>query len=181
MTNKIILGFTGLMACGKGTAAKYLVEKHRAISFRFSTTMRDLLDRLYLEHSRENMSKISLVIREGFGQDVFSRVMAKDVINSEAAIVVIDGIRRMEDLDHLKNIPGFKLVAVDVDMRTRYERLIARRENSDDQIKTWEQFQADHQLETEVTISETVKAADITIDNNGTSDDLNKQLDELVK
>ena len=181
MTNKIILGLTGLMACGKGTAAKYLVEKHGAVSFRFSTIMRDLLDRLYLEHSRENMAKISLIIREGFGQGIFSQVMAKDVMSVDANIVIIDGIRRMEDLEHLKNIPGFKLVAVDVDMRTRYERLIARRENSDDQTKTWEQFQADHQLETELTILETVKAADIIIDNNGTPDDLNKQLDELVK
>ena len=27
MEDKIILGFTGLMACGKGTAAKYLASK----------------------------------------------------------------------------------------------------------------------------------------------------------
>jgi len=178
--NKIILGFTGLISCGKGTATKYFVEKYNAKSFRFSTMLRDVLDRLHLEHSRRNMSEISKVLRGSFGQDMMAKVMAKDVEKIDSGLVVVDGIRRMEDIKYLRVLPNFKLIAIDVDMKVRYQRLIERGENSDDKNKTWEQFEADHKLETEVTILETMKAADIHIDNNSDLDSLYKQLDQLI-
>jgi len=178
---KIILGFTGLPASGKGTAAKYFVENHNAKSFRFSTIMRDLLDRLYLPQSRENMSHISTVLRQNFSEDIFAKVMAEDVKQAKAELVVIDGARRLADIEHLRKIPGFKLVSIDVEMRIRYERLITRGENPDDNSKTWEQFQADHRLETEQTIPELMAKADIVVDNNGSLVDFYKQLDKLIK
>jgi len=179
--DKIILGFTGLPASGKGTAAKYFVEKYEAKSFRFSTIMRDLLDRLYMPHSRENMSHISTVLRQNFSEDIFAKVMAEDVKQAEVELVVIDGARRLADIEHLRKIPGFKLVSIEVEMKTRYERLIKRGENPDDNSKTWEAFQADHELETEQTIPELMSQADAVIDNNGTLEDLYKQLDKLIK
>lgn len=178
---KVILGFTGLMACGKGTAAKYFSEKYNAPTFRFSTSMRDVLDRLYLPQSRENMSAISRITREEFGQDLYAKVMAKDVGKAESDIVVVEGIRREEDVVELKKLQNFKLVAIDVDMKTRWERLIVRGENPDDKTKTWEQFQKDHELETELTIPPVMKQADVTVDNNGTLEEFYKQLDQLVK
>ncbi len=178
---KIILGFTGLIACGKGTATQYLKEKYGAETFRFSTMLRDVLDRLYLAHTRENMSGISTGLRNIFGQDLMAKVMSQDVENSQAELIVVDGIRRMDDIKYLRALPNFKLVAIVADMKIRYERLLTRGENSDDQNKTWEEFQADHQLETELTILDTMKAADIAINNDGSLENLQKQLDELVK
>lgn len=180
-SNKIILGFTGLPACGKGTAAKYFIDKYGAKSFRFSTIMRDLLDRLYLPQSRENMSHISTVLRQNFTEDLFAKVMAEDVKRAETNIVVIDGARRLADVTHLKKLPEFKLISIEVDMKIRYERLVKRDENPDDKNKTWEQFQADHQLETELSIPELMKQADININNNGTLEEFYQQLDKLVK
>ena len=179
--DKKILVFTGLPSSGKGTAAKYFVEKYGAKSFRFSTIMRDLLDRLYLPQSRENMSHISTVLRQNFSEDIFAKVMAEDVRRAETNIVVIDGARRLADIEYLSKIPGFKLAAIKVDMRIRYERLIQRGENPDDKNKTWEQFQEDHNLETELSIPELMKQADVVIDNNGSLEDFYKQLDKLVK
>ena len=57
ISNKIILGFTGLIASGKGTAAKYFNEKYGATTYRFSTMLRDLLNRIHVEHSRDNIIK----------------------------------------------------------------------------------------------------------------------------
>jgi len=178
--SKIILGFTGLMACGKGTAAKYYKEKYSAPTFRFSTSMRDLLDRLYLPQSRENMSTISRITREAFGQDLYAKVMAGDVGKAEHDIVIVEGIRRMDDVKELKKLSNFKLVAIEADMKTRYERLKVRGENSDDASKTWEQFQKDHELETEISIPPVMAKADIVVDNNGSVEDFYKQLDKLV-
>ncbi len=181
MSKKIILGFTGLIASGKGTAAKYLVEKHSAVSFRFSTILRDLLDRLYMPQSRDNMVNISKVLREEFGQDLLSKVMIKDIEQADANIVVIDGMRRPADIQDLKDLPGLKVVAIEVDAKTRHARLNKRSENPDDQTKTWEQFLKDHEKETEITIPDLMKQADVTVDNNGSLEDFYKQLDKLVK
>ncbi|MBU1202919.1 AAA family ATPase [Patescibacteria group bacterium] len=177
---KIILGFTGLIACGKGTAAKYFASKYNADTFRFSTMLRDILDRLYLPQSRENFQIISPVLREAFGQDLMAKVISEDVKNSQAEMIVIDGMRRPADIEYLKKISGFKMIAIEVDAKVRYERLRARGENSDDKEKTWEQFQAEHKAETEIYIPDLMKQADITINNNGTLEELYKQLDKLV-
>lgn len=178
---KKILVFTGLPSAGKGTATKYLVEKYQVQSFRFSTIMRDVLDRLYLEQSRENISHISTVLRQNFSEDIFAKVMAEDVSRAENKIVVVDGARRLADIEYLGRLPGFQLVAIEADMKKRYERLIIRGENSDDNSKTWEQFQADHNLETELSIPELISKATTVIDNNGSLDDLYKQLGQLIK
>lgn len=180
LTNKVIFGFTGLPACGKGTAAKYLEEKYKAETFRFSTSMRDLLDRLYLPQSRDNMIKMSECIREKFGEDTFSKVIANDASNAKSNIVVVEGIRRIADIEHLSRLPNCILVEIFANIETRYERLIHRGENSDDATKTFEQFQDDHKRSTEVSIADVVKLATEHIDNNGNLEDLHGQLDELV-
>ena len=180
MEDKIILGFTGLMACGKGTAAKYLAEKYNADTFRFSTMLRDVLDRLYLPKSRKNFQIISPLLSETFGQDLMAKVMAKDVENADSRIIAIDGMRRPADIEYLKKMSGFRMVAIDVEAKIRYERLKDRAENSGDQEKTWEQFQKEHEAETEIYIPELMKQADVTVNNDGTLEELYKQLDKLI-
>ena len=63
---KVILGFVGPIASGKGTACQYLRDQHRAPTYRFSSPLRDVLDRLYLPQSRQNMQDLSLALRHGY-------------------------------------------------------------------------------------------------------------------
>ncbi|MFA6271719.1 MAG: AAA family ATPase [Patescibacteria group bacterium] len=179
--SKKVLGFTGLIASGKGTACKYLSEKYGAESFRFSTILRDVADRVYLPQTRENLQNISQVLRENFSQDILSKAIAEDVKKAEGDVIVIDGVRRWTDIEHLKAIPGFKLVSLQVDARTRFERLVKRAENPGDEEKTWDEFQKDSAAEAEVHIQDMIEKADVVIDNDGTKEDFYKQLDKLVE
>lgn len=178
---KIVLGITGEIAGGKGTIAKYLMEKHSATSHRFSTALRDVANRMHLEETRENLQKISTIFRENFDDNILSRVIYEDVKNDDNNLIVIDGVRRMADIEFLKKLPGFKLVYVDAQMKIRYERITKRGENADDNAKTFEEFEKDHQREAELQIKDLKDKADVVIDNNGTFDDLYKQVDEIVK
>lgn len=178
--SKTILGFTGLIACGKDTASNYFAKKYNAEQVKFSASMKDIMERVYISPIRKNYQLISRVLRETFGQDLFSKVVANDVKNSKADLVIVDGVRRIPDIEHLKNIKGFKLVAVEVDAKTRFERIKQRNEKPGDQTKTWEEFQKEDVAETEITIPELMKQADATIDNNGTLEEFYKQLDKLV-
>ena len=44
-----------------------------------------------------------------------------------------------------------------------------------------QEFKDDHQLETETTIGDLREMADVIIDNNGSVEELQKQVDELIK
>lgn len=176
---KIIIGLAGEIASGKGTVSKYIIEKYQGSSHRFSTMLRDVLGRLYMEESRDNMSRLSTVLRENFGEDLLAKVMFHDAQRDKNAIVVIDGVRRKEDIKYLENLLHFKLVYVEADMKVRYDRITNRGENSDDKQKTFAEFEKDHQLETELRIRDLKVDADYVLDNNGRVEDLYAQVDAI--
>lgn len=177
---KIIVGLAGEMASGKGTVAQYFVAEKKASTHRFSTMLRDVLDRLHVEQSRDHLQKLSFIIRDAYGQDTFARVMAEDVKKDPAEIIVVDGVRRMDDIVYLKQIPEFKLVYIDASIEKRYERIIKRSENPDDQTKTFEQFVAESKADAELQIAGLKEFADVVIDNNGDIESLYAQVDILL-
>lgn len=178
--SKVILGLAGEISSGKGTVAKYIVEKHNGSTHRFSTVLRDVLGRIYLEESRDNMQKTSTMLRTTFRDDILSLVVSRDVEKDDHEIVAVDGVRRLPDIEHLKKIPGFKLVYIDTDLKNSYDRIITRGENPDDKEKTFEQFQKDHEKEAELQIRGLKDHADYVVDNNGSFEDLYKQVDEII-
>ena len=178
---KIIIGLVGKMASGKGTACQYFKEEYGANIFRFSTILRDILDRLYLPQSRPNMQSLSLILRQNFGDDLLAAVIAKDVSGDIGKIVGVDGVRRDPDIKYLKVLPGFSLINIDADQKVRWQRMVARGENSDDTSKTFEQFQSDEGQEAEKQINEVAKQAKFTINNNGGLEELHRQIDEIIK
>ncbi len=179
--NKIIIGSVGEMASGKGTVTSYLLEKYRATEYRFSDILRDILERVHLDVVRKNLASLSLGLRNHYGQDILAYALAQDIKNDDSQVIVVDGIRREADLKYLKEMEGFVLVYVEADLEKRYERLIGRNEKQDDKMKTFEEFKSDHELETETTIRELKDMADVVIDNNGSVEELQKQIDNLIK
>jgi dephospho-CoA kinase len=177
---KLILGFVGEIASGKGTATKYLVEKYGASSHRFSTPIRKVCEILHLEQSRANLQKISETLRANIGEDIFAKILAKEAEQDTNEIVVIDGIRRPDDIKYLKKLPNFHVVNVAAEEVTRYNRLVERRENPDDADKTLEQFRTQAEEEPERKIREVASQADFVIDNNGALENTQQQLDDLI-
>lgn len=177
---KIIIGLVGEIASGKDATKKYLTDNYGASCHKFSTILRDVLGRLYLPITRENMQNISTVLRQTFGEDLLAKIIAEDVKNDSHEIIVVDGIRREDDMIYLKSLPGFILVSLKVEAKTRYERLVNRRENADDATKTYEQFLADSQKETELKIPRVMAIADYELDNNGDLKSLYGQIEKMV-
>lgn len=179
-TNKLIFGIVGGLASGKTTLAEYLSETYNCNTYRYSTMLRDILDRIYVDQSRHHLQQLSTFLRTTYGQDVMSKVIAKDVERDEKDIVVVEGIRRPTDITYLRELPGFHLIFVDAKQQTRYERIIARGENTDDAFKTFEAFQEDEKAEADKLIAEIAKEAQFTIDNNGTKESFFTQADAIL-
>ena len=178
--NKIILGFACDLASGKGTVCKYLEQKYGTPSYRFSTILRALVDRLYIPQSRENLQKISQVLRENFGQDLLSKVIAKDTFNDPHELVAVEGIRRPTDLTYLKSNRAFHLIYITADPKIRWERLVKRNENTGDDKKTFEKFLEDEQAEADRLIKELGQKAEFVISNNKTFKELYEQTEAIL-
>lgn len=181
MTQKIILGITGEMASGKDTVTKYLVERYSAKQFRFSDPLRDILDRLHLPQIRKHLAGLSHILRAEFGEDILAHVIENDAQNDDHVLVVIDGIRRVSDIDLVRKLPEFTLIYVEADMARRYERLTARRQNADDPTKTFDEFKQDHLLETEISIPPLRVDAKYIINNDGSLEELKTQVDKVLR
>ncbi len=179
--DKIIIGLVGEIASGKGTAAKYLQEKYDASTYRFSTPLRDVLNRLYIENDRHNLQRISLVLRTAYGQDLFAKIITEDVKKSTANLIIVDGIRRLEDIKYLKELPNFYLVYITADINLRYERITSRDENTDDGKKTFADFQKDHEAETELAIPQIGAAADFKIENSDGMEKFYSDIENIIK
>ena len=178
---KLILGLAGEMGSGKGTVAKHVVEEHKGNVHRFSTMLRDVLDRLYLEQSRDNLQTISTTLRKSFGEDLLAKSMYHETQKDEHDMVVVDGVRRMADLQYLSEVPHFKLVYIEADIKTRFERITKRGENSDDAEKSFSEFEKANQDESELQIRDLKNYANYVVDNNGTFVDLYKKIEDIIK
>lgn len=177
---KIVIGLAGQIASGKDTVADYVKEKYDGVTVSFSAPLRDMLNRIYLPINRINMSKMAQILIDNFGDDVLSKAIAIEIEKSEKQIFVLPNIRREADYAHLKDNPDFILIGVSTDPKIRYERLVKRGQNEDDKTKTWAQFEQDSLLSTEIGISGLIKESSVQLDNNGSFEDLYKQVDNLI-
>jgi dephospho-CoA kinase len=181
MTDKLIIGLTGPIATGKTTVAKYLADKYGAKIYGFSEPLRDVLNRLYIPLDRPNLALMSNIIRSNFGEDLISRTIAQDIQHDDSPIIVLDGIRRLPDIETMKSLPGFRLLAINADVKLRWQRMTTRGQNSDDATKTYEQFLTDEQAEADRDIPQVMAGAQTTLDNNTTIEALIKQVEEYLK
>jgi len=180
MEKKKIIGLVGQIAAGKGTVAKYLEDSYNAKTFKFSTALRDVLKRLHIDISRNNMQDISTILRQKFGEDLLAKVIANDVEKDDSEIIVVDGIRRMADIKHLTKLENFILVSIEGDPEIRYKRLVARNENAGDDKKTYEEFLEDQQREAEAEIPVVMKNAKKITNNNADFNNLYDQIDKII-
>jgi len=177
---KIIIGFTGEIGSGKGTVTKYVQEKYGASYYRFSDVLRKVLDTLHIEKTRDNMQDISTLLRQKFGEDLLAKIVFEEVKDDQHDIVTVDGMRRLADFKYLDTLPHFVFTYVETDNQTRYERIVKRKENPGDAEKTFEQFVQDQKDEADAQIKDLKVKAQYTIENNGTVEELQQKVDELI-
>lgn len=177
---KAIIGLVGHIACGKEAVKKYIAQKYNTKDCKFSTSLRDIVKRLDIPESRENLQKLSTILRASFGEDLLAKTIAADALKLDSEIVVVDGVRRMADIKYLKELLNFHLIKIEVDPKIRYERMKSRNENAGDKDKTYEQFLADENNESEKEIPIVMDFAKININNNGSFEELYSQIDKIL-
>ena len=190
---KFIIGITGKIGSGKTIIANHISKKcNNAPIYRFSKILLDILRRLYLESTRENFQKLGSSLREEFGKDVIVNAMMRDLEKEKGKVVIIDGIRYLNEIEMLEKLKLSKgnnvntlLIGVDASPRLRYERCINRKnEKKKESSLTFEEFLIlSEKKETEKEIDLVLKKVDYLIDNNSktTKEELMKKIDEILE
>jgi dephospho-CoA kinase len=178
--SRLIIGLAGSVGAGKGTAADYLIRRYGAEVFLFSGPLRRILEILRMDGSRVNFQYLSKVLRDAYGQDLFSVVAKKTIDESDRKVIVIDGARRVSDLDGIATDPNFRLVYIDSDVKTRYERIVKRGQNRGDGDKTFEEFLKEENAEAETTIRALKDQAHLVIENDSGEAEFYAAIDEFV-
>jgi len=180
---KIVIGLIGEKGAGKGTVSDYLMDRYGAIHYGTSKILRRTLEDLHLPITRDNLVKLALVLKEGYGPSVIIDSLIQDMEKNGSDIIIADGIRMHGDVDPFRKKYGknFYLIYVTADIKIRYERTKSRKEKDDEDKTTFEQFLEEEAKLTEISIHEIGKQADFTLNNNGTQEELVGQIDEMMK
>ena len=182
MKNKIVIGLIGEKGSGKGTVAKYLIEKYGAIHYGTSKILRRTIEDLHLPVTRDNLVKLALVLKEGFWPSVVIDSLISDMEKNGSDIIIADGIRMHGDVTPFEKKYGdnFYLIYVKADIKIRYERIKKRKEKAGEDKMSFEEFLAEEARLTEVSIHEIGLKADFTIDNNKDQKKLYKQIKGIM-
>ncbi|MDE0086699.1 MAG: dephospho-CoA kinase [Candidatus Poribacteria bacterium] len=196
----IIVGITGGIACGKTTVSERLAEKG-AISINADEIGHQLLkadspiiDELINVFGQEILEESGDVSRKKLGAIVFEDKSAREQLNAILHPLIIQRSRSrarqfvLEDpscvvlLDAPLLIEASAydsvdlIVVVSASPEIQLQRILER---SHAQNRPLTESEAQARIDSQMPVSEKVKYADVVIENNGTLQELNKQVDEL--
>jgi dephospho-CoA kinase len=181
MTVKVI-GVVGEIGSGKDEVLKYLRAKYGVPFISTGDIVRKIAESENIEATRENLEAISLRCFHEFGKGCFIRQAAEEIFDKGWKIAGISGVRSPDDVEIMQGMLGknFILIRVDIsDPQIRFQRILMRNEERDP--LTYNQFlEQDKNEENTFHISLTGQKADFILNNDGSVEDLHKQIDALV-
>lgn len=186
MPRPLIIATVAEKGGGKGLfieILKKLLPNRTVVSVRLSDIWREIVRLLGQEESRENISQMATAIRLAFKNDgILVGAMRKRLEGIDADIIVLDGLRKAEEVEPLVRSRNGILVYIAASPEVRFERRRQHAETTDEQGMPWEQFMRQEEIPTETTIrhiGETL--ADETLENNSTVEEFEEAVRGFIE
>jgi len=179
MRQKLVLGIAGMPGAGKTVITRMAKEKGYAIVI-MGDEIREETKRRGLEPTPENIGKIMLKLREEEGPTVVAKKCIPKIANASADIVLVDGIRSLQEVEEFKKIfPKLVLIAVHSSPEARFGRIFRRRRSDDPE--GWEVFVKRDLRELSVGQGSVIAMADYMIVNEGTLEEFKAKIREVLE
>lgn len=177
----IIVGLFGFIGSGKDAVADYLCKRYGFKKLTMSDIIKEELSNLNRPINREEMQKFSVESKAKHGHDIWAKKCIEHIKKNNWQKVVISGLRDAHEITTFKSANNFILVFVDANLDTRLNRLLRRTSEKD--FKSREELIAQEKREIEIydLYKSYQKYYDYKIDNNGSIDNLRKEIDRFVE
>lgn len=180
----IIIGITGLLGAGKGTVVEYLtnIKGFKHFSARGFIT-KEVMKR-GLPVDRDTMTLVSNDLRQQHSPSYIIESLYKEA-KEEGVDCIIESIRTPGEVDALRSIGHFFLLAVNADIATRYQRIVLRA-NETDNI-SFDTFVEQDKRESTSTdphkqnINACIAQADFVLNNNGDIETLHREIEDIFQ
>ena len=179
----ITIGITGTLGAGKGTIVDYL-QKEKGCSRCSARAFRiDEIKARGMEVDRDSMTLVGNDLRAQHSPSWIIEQLYQQA-QASGKNCIIESIRTPGEVDALRSKPNFYLFAVDAAPRVRYDRAVLRGSETDhidyDTFLANEQREMDNADPNKQNLKYCIQQADYCFDNNGTIDDLNQQVEQVL-
>lgn len=173
------IALIGKMRSGKDTAGTYLVDTKGFGQFAFGTGIKRVVEILYpnldlrtkprklYQDVGQKLREVDPMIWINYLENDLRRWARSKAVFNETPLVVITDVRQMNEAEYLK-AQGYVLVKVETDEAIRLQRI---KDSGDDYTEE------DLNHETELAVD--TLPYDVLITNNGTVEELNRQVEKL--
>lgn len=180
----LIIGITGTIGAGKGTVVDYLVERFDFKHYSVRKFLTELLNMQGKEPNRDSFTELanSLRVENNSSSYIIEQLYSQAQKHERNAI--IESIRTVGEIEKLKEMGNFILIAVDADKKIRYDRIYARQSVTDN--ISFEKFIQDEDREMQSTnpnhqnLSACIALADYRLMNQGDLGELYGQIDTIL-
>jgi len=170
----VIIGLTGLAGSGKDAAANFLSEKYGYKLLVFSDILVEEAKKRGTEPTKMNLSILGDELRTETGNAVLAKKILEKIDPEKN--YVLSGFRSPEEVYAIQNeVLDFYLVYIDADKATRFKR-----RRPEDPRTEKEFFARDERDVSNKGLGRVIEMADFTIANNGTLQELEKKVEELL-
>lgn len=175
---KLLVCITGMPGSGKSIIAKVAKDLKLPV-VNMGDIVREETLRRYGVIRPDLMRKVSQDLRREFGDKIIAIRTLEKIKDIEQSIVVIDGVRSLEEIEVFKSNGRVIVIAVHASPRTRFERI--RRRNRPGDPDNWDDFWKRDLIELSFGIGNVIALADYMIVNEGSIEETYKCAREILE
>jgi len=160
---RVLICVTGMPGSGKSVVVRGIAEEFKFPVLSMGDVVREEARRRGVKNDLKSMMRFAKRLREELGPAAVAELTSRRIRNINSKVVVIDGIRSLDEVTRFSEEGSVIIVAVHASPKTRFERLVRR--GRPDDPDNWKDFRERDLKELSFGIGNVIALADVMIVN----------------